>query len=84
VVPAEVGELGVLGDPGPQVQRVDQRRRVAPGVREPLRGAGTEVEQHLHPVAIVDGEVALLFLRADVGLAQEDRIAAAPPDELDL
>ena len=83
MVPAEVGELGLRRMAGAAVQCVDQRSGAAAGVREPLGGAGAEVEQHLHPVAVVHGEVALLLLRADVGLAEEDGIAAAPLEELD-
>jgi hypothetical protein len=52
-------------------------------MREPLRGAGAEVEQHLHAVSAVQFEVLLLGLRADVGLAEEDGITAPPCDELD-
>jgi len=51
-------------------------------VREPLRGAGAEVKQHLHAVTVVHLEVALLVGLADVGLAEEDGIAAAALEEL--
>jgi hypothetical protein len=67
---------------GPAVQRVDERCGTAAGVREPLRGAGAEVEQHLHAVTAVHLEVALLLLLAHVGLAEEDGIAAAALEEL--
>jgi hypothetical protein len=82
VMTAEVDELGLLRMAGPAVQRVDDRCGAAAGVREPLRGAGAEVEQHLHAVTAVHLEVALLLLLADVGLAEEDGIAAAALEEL--